>query len=432
MAGSEEFFLRRKKVVPDGIGIFNKTTAISAKGSRILDAEERDLLDFGTGIGVTALGHCPPSVSKAISEQAKKLIHGCFHVSTYEPYLDLCEKLVFFFPHGKETKAMLTNTGAEAVENAVKIARQATGRQAIICFTGAFHGRTMMAMSLTSKVSYKVNCGPFAPEVYRLPFPNYYKYRDDFTLSEFVQRELMRFRDALTYMVEPSNVAAVIIEPILGEGGFIPVPSDYMEGLRALCDQYGILLIIDEVQSGFCRTGEWGAYQHYKITPDLSTWAKAMGSGMPIGAVIGKQEVMDAAKPGTIGGTYLGNPVSCAAALATIEYMDKHNLCDKATEIGKVIRDCFRRLKTRCSSIGDVRGLGAMMAFELVKNKDPNQPDGELSAKLVHSCLERGLIILTAGTFKNVIRVLCPLTISNEDLDKGLTIIEEELVKLTG
>ncbi len=409
----------------------NRATAISGKDSKILDADGRELLDFGTGIGVTALGHCAPSVVKAICAQAEQLIHGCFHVATYSPYLDLCEKLVSLFPHGNETKAMLTNTGAEAVENAVKIARQATRRSSIICYTGAFHGRSMMAMSLTSKVAYKLGCGPFAPEVYRLPFPNYYKYRDESDLDTFVDRELLRFRDALMYMVDPGNVAAVIVEPVLGEGGFIPVPMDYMKGLRALCDEFGILLIIDEVQSGFCRTGKWAAYQHYAVTPDLSTWAKAMGSGMPIGAVIGKKKIMDSAKPGTIGGTYLGNPVSCAAALATIEYMEKHNVPDRAAEIGKTVRDRFNILKNKCKNIGDVRGLGAMMAFELVTNSDPNQPDGELASALVDSCFERGLIILTAGSFKNVIRVLCPLTISDNDLEAGLDIIEEELLRLT-
>lgn len=422
---------RRKAVVSDGVGVFAPTSVVSAKGGLITDEDGNELIDFGGGIGVLNAGHCPEPVVKAIKDQAEKLIHACFHVSTYEPYVALCEELVSLFPHGDKTKAMLTNTGAESVENAIKIARQATKRSAVICFTEAFHGRSMMAMTLTSKINYKTDCGPFAPEVYRLPFPNYYMDGDGLTEEEFVNRELQRLEESTKVMVAPEQVAAIIVEPVQGEGGFNVTPKAYMKGLRAFCDKYGIMLILDEVQSGFCRTGKWAAYQHYDVVPDMSTWAKSMGSGMPIGAVIGKQEVMDKATPGTIGGTYLGNPISCASALATIEYMKDVNLNEKAMSLSKVVKARFETMKANTNVIGDIRGLGAMQAVEIVKNNDKHQPNAELVAQLRDACLKRGLLLLNAGVNKNIIRILSPLVISDELLNKGLDIIEEELYKLT-
>lgn len=423
---------RRKKIVPDGVGVFAPTSAITAKDSTITDADGNELIDFGGGIGVLNAGHCPEPVVAAIREQAEKLIHACFHVSTYEPYVELCEVLAELFPHGENTKVMLTNTGAESVENAIKIARQATKRSAVICFTEAFHGRSMMAMTLTSKINYKIDCGPFAPEVYRLPFPNYYMNGDGMTEEEFVAKELDRLEDSMHTMVSPENVAAVIVEPVQGEGGFNVTPKAYMKGLRAFCDKYGIMMILDEVQSGFCRTGKWAAYQHYDVTPDISTWAKSMGSGMPIGAVIGKQEVMDKAVAGTIGGTYLGNPISCASAIATIQYMKDTDMNAKAMNISNIVFDRFNKMKEKTTVIGDVRGLGAMQAVEIVKDGDKHQPDAELVTELREACLNRGLLLLNAGVNKNIIRILSPLTISEEQLNKGLDIIEEELFRLTG
>jgi 4-aminobutyrate aminotransferase/(S)-3-amino-2-methylpropionate transaminase len=354
-----------------------------------------------------------------------------FNISTYEPYLELCEKLAILFPHGEKTKVMLTNTGAESVENAIKIVRQSTKRSGILCFTEAFHGRTMMAMTLTSKINYKINCGPFAPEVYRLSYPNYYHDGNGMTEDDFAEQELQKLRDAMHTVVDPNNVAAIIIELVQGEGGFNIAPKPYVKGLRKFCDEFGVLLIFDEVQSGFCRTGKWAAYEHYGVTPDISTWAKSMGSGMPIGAVIGREEVMDAAAPGTIGGTYPGNPVCCAAALATIRYMEEINLNKRAIEISKIVKERFEKLKQQCTAIGDVRGLGAMQAIEFVKQNNPSLPDHETVTLLTKACLKRGLILLSAGTNKNVIRLLSPLVISDELLNKGLDIIEEELLKIT-
>jgi 4-aminobutyrate aminotransferase/(S)-3-amino-2-methylpropionate transaminase len=417
--------------VANGVSMLTSATVQSAKGAIVIDADGRELIDFAGGIGVLNAGHCPEPVVSAIVDQAGKFIHASFNVATYEPYIALCEKLVELLPHGGKTKAMLVSTGAEAVENAVKIARQATRRQAILCYTDAFHGRTMMAMTLTSKINYKVNCGPFAPEVYRLPFPNFYRYGGGLDIDTFVDRELKRLHESGRNLVDPKSVAAVIIEPIQGEGGFNPVPQRYLEGLREFCDLHGILLIIDEVQSGFGRTGEWASWQRYKVMPDISTYAKSMGSGMPIAAVLGKAEVMDAAAPGTIGGTYIGNPVGCAAALATIQFMIDHNLNRRANEIGNIVRKRFEKIKERCSAIGDVRGVGAMMAIELVKNGDPRQPDGELCGQIIKSCVDRGLLLLSAGTFNNVIRILSPLVISDDQLNKGLDILEAEIVRLT-
>ncbi len=422
---------RRKAIVANGVSVFVPSSAVSANGATIIDADGNELIDFGGGIGVVNAGHCPAPVVEAIKKQAETLLHSSFNISTYEPYLDLAEKLASILPHGEKTKVMLTNTGAESIENAIKIARQATKRSAILCYTEAFHGRSLMAMTLTSKINYKINCGPFAPEVYRLPFPKYYHNGNGMTEDEYAEQELVKLHDAAYSLVDPNSVAAIVIEIVQGEGGFNIAPKRYIEGLREFCDQFGIMLIFDEVQSGFCRTGKWGSYEHYGVIPDISTWAKSMGSGMPIGAVIGKAEVMDAAAVGTIGGTYLGNPVCCAASLATIKYMEEIDLNAKADAVSKIVLERFLKLKEKCPSIGDVRGLGAMQAIEFVENGDPNQPDGDTATQLTKACLKRGLILLSAGTHKNVIRILSPLVISHELLNKGIDIIEEELLKIT-
>lgn len=431
MTKSEALLERRKNVVANGVGVFNTATVATAKDATIIDVDGNEWIDFAGGIGVVNAGHCPEPVVKAIQEQAAKFIHTSFNVVTYEPYIELCETLCDVLPHGEKTKAMLVSTGAEAVENAIKIARQATGRSAVLCYTGAFHGRTMMAMTLTSKIDYKLNCGPFAPEVYRLPFPNTYRYANGLTEEQYVAQELKRLHETGKNVVNPKNIAAVIIELVQGEGGFNVAPQAYIEGLRGFCDEHGICLIFDEVQSGFARTGDWGAMNHYNVTPDLSTWAKSMGSGMPIACVLGKAHVMDAAAPGTIGGTYIGNPLACAAALATIQFIKDTNLNQRGVEVGNIIRERFEKMKSKFPQIGDVRGLGAMMAMEFVKNGDPRQPDGELCSEIVKACANRGLIIISAGTYKNNIRVLSPLTIEDELLYKGLDIIEEEIEKAT-
>jgi len=426
---SQELLNRRNNVVANGVGVFNTATVKEAKGAIIIDADGNELIDFAGGIGVVNAGHCPEPVVEAIREQAGKYLHTSFNVVTYEPYIELCEELAEILPHGDKTKVMLVSTGAEAVENAIKIARQATKKPAILCFTGAYHGRTMLAMTLTSKVSYKYDCGPFAPEVYRLPFPNFYRYQGERDLDKFVDDELKRLHESALNLVDVKSVAAVIIEPIQGEGGFNPVPKRYLEGLRAFCDEHGIMLIMDEVQSGFCRTGHWASWQHYGVQPDISTYAKSMGSGLPIAAVVGKADVMDAAASGSIGGTYIGSPICCVAALATIKYMKDVNLNQRAVEVGNIIATRLNNLKNECPEIGDVRGIGAMIAMEFVQNGDPRQPNTEICGKIVKGCAENGLIVLSAGTYKNVIRILSPLVITNEQLNTGLSILENEIKK---
>jgi len=428
---SEALLARRRNAVANGVGVFNTATVQSAKGAIIIDVDGNELIDFTGGIGVINAGHCPQPVIDAITQQAQNYIHTSFNVVTYEPYIALCEKLNSIFPHGGKAKTMLVSTGAEAVENAIKIAKQATRRSAVICYTGAFHGRTLMAMTLTSKTSYGNGCGPFAPEVYRIDYPDFYKRGAGKTEDEFVANELRKLEEFFKTNVQHQDVAAIIIELVQGEGGFKVAPKAYVTGLRKICDKYGIVLIFDEVQTGFGRTAAWGAVEHFDVQPDISTWAKSMGSGLPIGAVIGKHEVMDAAAPGTIGGTYIGNPLACAASLATIKYMEDINLNEKAKSVGNIVRDRFDKLKAKHPEIGEVRGLGAMLAMEFVKNNDPQQPDTELCAKLVEACAEKGLIIISAGLYKNVLRILVPLVISEELLNKGLDIIEGELTKLT-
>ncbi len=430
MTKSSQLLSRRNAIVPEGMGMYSPVTIASAKGAIITDVDGKKYIDFAGGIGVLNAGHTPKPVVDAIKKQAGKFLHACFPVAMYEPYVELCEQLAKLLPHGKSTKVMLTNSGVEAVENAIKIARQATGRPGIISFHGGFHGRSLLGMTLTSKASYKVGCGPFAPEIFNLPYPDFYHRNDGLSIDKFVKRELDAFENYL-YTTDSSNIAAVIIELVQGEGGFVVAPKEYIQGLYNLCKSKGILFIADEVQTGFGRTGKWSAYEHYKLTPDISTWAKSMGSGMPIGAVIGRADVMDRTTKGTLGGTYPGNPVSCAASLATIKYMKSVNINSKAVKIGRTVTTFFTKLQKKCKAIGDVRGLGAMVAFELVKNNDAKQPDADLCKALLQACAKSGLLIINAGVSGNVVRVLSPLVISDSDLKKGLSIIESELLKLT-
>jgi len=429
LSKSQELLNRRSDVVANGVGVFNTVTVREAKGAIIIDLDGNEFIDFAGGIGVVNAGHCPEPVVAAIREQAGKFLHTSFNVVTYEPYIKLCEELAEILPHGEKTKVMLVSTGAEAVENAIKIARQATKKQAVLCYTDAYHGRTLMAMTLTSKIGYKYNCGPFAPEVYRLPYPNFYRYHGERDFDKFVDDELRRLHESALNLVDVKNVAAVIIEPIQGEGGFNPIPKRYLEGLRAFCDEHAIMLIMDEVQSGFCRTGHWASWQHYGIQPDISTYAKSMGSGLPIAAVVGKAEIMDAAASGSIGGTYIGSPVCCVAASATIKYMKDINLNQRAVEIGNIISTRLNNLKNDYNGIGDVRGIGAMIGIEFVKNGDPTQPNMDVCSQIIKGCEENGLIVLSAGTYKNIIRILSPLVITNEQLNKGLSILEIEIKK---
>jgi 4-aminobutyrate aminotransferase/(S)-3-amino-2-methylpropionate transaminase len=428
MNNTDKLYERRKNSVPNALGVFNPSSIQSAKGSIIIDADGRELIDFAGGIGVNNAGHGVPEIIEAIQKQAEKFIHASFNVSVYEQYLDLTEKLCEILPHGNATKAMLTLSGAESVENAIKIARAVTGKSGIICYDGSFHGRTMMAMTLTSNVKYKEGAGPYAPEVYRLEYP-YYKpsMSSRMTQDEFDDLMIMKLKKTFSSTISISQTAAIILELVQGEGGFTTASKKYVHFLREFCTENNIFLIFDEVQSGFGRTGKWASYEHYGVTPDLSTWAKSMGGGMPIGAVIGKQEIMDAIKPGLIGGTYLGGPLSCVASLASINYMQKNDINAAGEKVGKIVREKFIQWQTLYpKNITDVRGLGAMMAIEF-SNPETEMPDGDVTKTIVNKCLAKGLIIITSGTYGNCIRILSPLFIEDEILEKGLAILEETI-----
>ncbi len=426
MLNSTQLFDKRKALLPNGIGIFTPATAVSAAGSTIMNADGKEMIDFAGGIGVINAGHCPKPVVEAIQKQAATMLHTCFNVAMYEQYLELAEELVSLFPHGDATKVMITNSGAESVENAIKIARQATKKQGVLCFTGGFHGRSMMAMSLTSKFAYKAGCGPFAPEVYRTNFPVWNPITDspkkEAALSEAYIKNFLYQMEAL---VAPSQLATIIIELVQGEGGFYVAAPTFIRFLRTYCDQHNIVLIFDEVQTGFGRTAAWAAYEHYGVTPDLSTWAKSMGSGMPIGCVMGKAHIMDSAAPSTIGGTYLGNPVVCAAAIATIRYMKAIKIDKLGEKVGKTVKKRFLSFQKKYPNIiGEVRGIGAMLAFDIETN---GKPDGALCKKILQQCCDNGLIVISCGVWGNAIRILSPLVIEDALLEKGLDILEAAL-----
>ncbi len=427
---AREWIARRDAVVTPGLSRVSDVVAASAKGAIIVDVDGREYIDFAGGIGVMNVGHSDPSVVDAIKRQAELLAHTCFQVATYTQYVELCETLVRVLPHGERTKCLLLNSGAEAVENAIKIARQATGRSGVICYTGAFHGRTLLCSTLTSKVDYKRGCGPFMSDVYRLPFPRR-EAGEKIEESALVERELHRLRRSMKDTVAPESVAAIIIEIVQGESGFHVAPRAYIEGLREFCDVHGIVLIFDEVQSGFGRTGAWAAYEHFGVIPDLSTWAKSMGGGLPISCVIGRASIMDRVAPGTVGGTYGGNPIACAAALATIQAMERMDLNARAASIGRAIRERFERAALRNTAITDVRGVGAMVALEMHEGGDTARPAGAIVKRILDACVERGLLMVAAGIYGNVIRILCPLVITDEQLTRGLDILVDEIDRHT-
>ncbi len=432
MNRTDALLARREAVVPRGVGRLNRLVVASGRGTHLVDVEGREYLDLATGIGVMGAGHSQPAVIEAAVAQLQALQHACFHVATYEPYVALCEKLVGLVPHGAASKALLVNTGAEAVENAIKIARQATARPAVLCFTEAFHGRTLMGMTLTSKVSYKAGCGPFAPEVYRLPYPNRWRYGEGLSEEIFVARELDRLRDAFVSMVPAEQIAAIVLEVVQGEGGFTVCPFGWLRGLREECDRHGILLVIDEVQTGLCRTGRWAAHHHTGVLPDISTWAKALGGGLPIAAVVGRAAVMDRALPGTLGGTYGGNPVACASALATLDLMERERFDLRALRIGERIRERLLALQARCPLVAEVRGLGAMQAFELCEQGDPRRPATDAATRAIDGCIARGVLVIAAGAHRNVIRLLPPLVISDAELDRALEVLTDVVANLEG
>jgi len=415
---------RRMKEIPRSLHQMAPLFIREAHGALVTDVDGNVLIDFAGGIGALNTGHTHPAVTAALRAQGPHYLHSCFHVSMHEPYLRLAGKLNRMVPVPKPCKTAFFNSGAEAVENAVKIARCATGRPAIVAFEHAFHGRTLLAMSLTSKVNpYKAGFGPFAPEIYRLPFPSPYHRPRGMSEKTYTDHCIHGLRDFFRLHIEPSRVAAVIVEIQLGEGGFIPLPPAYARALADFCHEHGILMIVDEVQTGFARTGRMFACEHYGLHPDLVTMAKSLGGGMPLSAVTGKAAIMDSPQSGGIGGTYGGHPLSCVAALASIEVIEKEKLCARARLLGSRVKARLRHLATAIPAIGDVRGLGAMVGIEFVKDPRTREPDPEALRNIIHYSLQHGLILLGCGVDGNILRTLMPLTITDRQLEEALNIL---------
>ena len=413
---AERIAADRARYVAPGVSTPHLVVA-HADGARITDADGRSFIDFAGGIGCQNLGHRYPAVIEAVKEQAERYLHQCFVVGTYEPYVEVCRRLAELSPCGPgEQRSMLVNSGAEGIENAVKIARAATGRPAVVVFEYAFHGRTLLAMTMTSKVNpYKAGFGPFAPEVYRVPAP--YPYRG--VSSDDAIGALKHLFKA---DVDPATVACVVLEPVQGEGGFIPMPSDYPARLQELCRAHGILYVDDEVQSGVGRTGKMWAIEHYEgVEPDLLVSGKSIGGGLPLAGVTGRAEVMDAVHVGGLGGTFGGNPLSCAAALVVLDTVSDEGFLAQARELGETLRGRLEAIAARHSDIGEVRGLGPMLAFEFAERSP------ERAQAVTAAAFDRGLVLLSCGLYGNVIRLLPPLNIARDELDEGLAILEESI-----
>jgi 4-aminobutyrate aminotransferase/(S)-3-amino-2-methylpropionate transaminase len=426
LGDAEELKALRERYIPRGVTTAHPLVADHAQGSELWDAAGHRYIDFVGGIGVMNVGHNHPRVMAAVREQLDRFTHTAFQVVMYESYLRLAERLCEVAPGSGAKKAIFFSTGAEAVENAVKIARAATGRSAIVSFTGAFHGRTLLALSLTGTVNpYKQNFGPYAAEVYQTPFP--YAYRGWTT-----EAALAQLGELFASVVAPDRVAAIIIEPVLGEGGFIPAPPDFLRQLRELTARHGILLIADEIQTGFGRTGKFFAIEHSGVEPDLVTVAKSLAAGFPLSAVVGRAEVMDAPAPGGLGGTYAGNPVACAAGLAVMDVMRDERLPERAARIGSVIEERMRSWAAEHELVGDVRVMGAMAGMELVRDRKSKVPADTETARILALAREHGLLLLRSGMHHNVIRTLMPLTIPDDQLLEGLDILGSALAEVAG
>jgi 4-aminobutyrate aminotransferase len=404
----------RERYVTRGVATTD-LTVVRAEGAAIWDADGREYLDFAGGIACQNLGHKPEAVVQAIHEQVELFLHQCFMVGLYEPYLEVCRRLDELWPGETETKSLLVNSGAEAVENAVKIARTATGRPGVVVFDRAFHGRTNLTMAMTSKLVYKQGFGPLAPEVYRAPAP--YPYRGVTTEDALAGLELLLAQD-----VDPNSVACVVLETVQGEGGFIPMPVEFVQALKEICGRHGILYVADEVQSGCGRTGRVWAVEHMNVEPDLIVAGKTLGGGLPLAAVTGRTELMDSVHPGGLGGTFGGNPVSCAAASVVLELVSEPGFRERAETVGRLIRGRLERLAELYPSIGEVRGLGTMLAIEFVEKS------GDVTKAVTTTARENGLVLLSCGLYGNVIRLLPPLTASDEELERGLSILDEALL----
>jgi 4-aminobutyrate aminotransferase/(S)-3-amino-2-methylpropionate transaminase len=431
MKTNESLLKERNRHIPQGPFNVHPIFVEKAKGAIITDVEGKDYIDFAGGIGVNNIGHCDEEVLKAVQDQIQKYIHTCFHVVMYEPYVELAKRLNQLTPGVFAKKTMFVNSGAEGVENAVKVARHATGRPSIIAFEDAFHGRTLLALSLTSKMKpYKFGFAPYAPEIYRMPYA--YCYRCAFGL-EYPSCEIRCayfLRDFFNTHISAEQVAALIIEPVLGEGGFVVPPKEYFKILKKTCEDNGIVFIADEVQTGFGRTAKMFAMEHYEVEPDIMVVAKSIAGGLPLSAITGKAELMDHPQVGGLGGTFAGNPVACRAALAVLDQFEKKNLLSRAEKIGNMVLERFKQFHAHYPVVGDVRGLGAMVGMELVVDRKTKEPAAAFTKQLVNRCREKGLLMISAGTYSNIIRPLMPLVITDDQLKRGLSIIEDTLSEL--
>ncbi|HET9323529.1 MAG TPA: 4-aminobutyrate--2-oxoglutarate transaminase [Gaiellaceae bacterium] len=411
---------RKERVVADPLSIYLPVVIERGRGALLTDVDGNTFIDFAGGVGCLAVGHSHPRVVEAAQEQLDRFSHTDFTIVPYEVYIELAERLCELAPID-DAKAAFFNAGTEAVENAVKFARAFTGRPAVIGFEGGFHGRTLLSLSLTSKTHpYKAGLGPFAPEIYRVPFPNEYRGLDAGTALETLER-------ALITQVAAETVAAIVLEPVQGEGGFVVAPPEFVEGVRRICDEHGIVMVVDEVQTGFGRTGKLFAIEHYTVEPDLITVAKSIAMGLPLSGVIGKAEIMDAPGDSAIGGTYVGNPVAQAAALAVLDVIDQEELCARASVLGETLRARMESWWQRFPQVGHVRGLGAMLAIELVRDPETREPDPAAATAVVEEAARNGLLLLKSGIYANCIRVLCPLTLSDSELEEALGVWEQAL-----
>ncbi|TKI86693.1 4-aminobutyrate--2-oxoglutarate transaminase [Bacillus mycoides] len=423
---------RYEEAVPKGIYHLTPLYVKEARGAIITDVDGNQFIDFAGGIGMQNVGHCHPKVVRAVQKQAESFIHPCFHVTPYENYITLAEKINEKVPGTSKKKTMFANSGAEAIENAVKIARKVTGRRKVISFERGFHGRTLMTMSLSTKENpYKAGFGPFVSDMHILPYPYYYRAEEGVSPEEVDSQVIYQFEKFLEE-VSPEQVAAIVMEPVQGEGGFIIPSISFVKRLREICNQYGILMIMDEVQTGFGRTGKWFATEHFHIEPDIMTLSKSIAGGLPLSAIVGRAELMDIPGRGQIGGTFAGSPLSCAAGLAVFEIMEEENLVERAQQIGNRIMSHLHQMQLKYEVIGDVRGIGAMVAMELVTDRITKEPAKELTVQLIDEFWKNGLISIGAGIFDNVLRFLPPLVISNEEIDKGFEIINQSFKKLCG
>jgi 4-aminobutyrate aminotransferase / (S)-3-amino-2-methylpropionate transaminase / 5-aminovalerate transaminase len=431
---SKALMERRRRAVPRGAVNAMPVFIKEAHGALLTDVDGNTFIDFAGSIGAMNVGHTDPRVVEAVKEQARDLTHTAFQTAPYVPYVELAEKLNALVPGEFEKRTFLANSGAEAVENAVKIARAHSGRQAVLAFENGLHGRTLLTMTLTSvAIPYKKGFGPFAPEVYRVPAPYPYRCPAGKDCKDGCRGDCFGFVErVLAGQVDPENLAAVVVEPVSGEGGFIPFPDFYLRRLRELCDEHGILLIVDEIQTGFGRTGKMFAIEHSGVAPDLLTTSKSLAGGLPLSGVTGRAEVMDSVQPGGLGTTLGGNPVACAAALAVLEVFEEDDLLSRAGKIGERVNGAMREIQEKHPDvIGDVRGRGPMAAMELVKDPESRIPDGERTAKVVEIALQNGLMLLTAGRYANVIRTLMPLSITDDELEEGLSILARAVSETT-